>query len=162
MQATRSYSSTIATRLAAKCVPAPNGCIEFTGCRNQFGYGRISRGVRGEGSENAHRVAWMLANGPVPDGLWVLHHCDNPPCCNPDHLFLGDVAANVQDMINKGRGAGHRPAGEVHPDAKLNDEQVVYLRRLAPLVGNYAELGRMFGISKQHARALVLRTKRAA
>jgi hypothetical protein len=47
-------------------------------------------------------------NGPIPDGAWVLHRCDNPPCCNPAHLFLGDAAANVADMVAKGR---HRPRG---------------------------------------------------
>lgn len=162
MKATQNYSPSIRQRLDARCVVAANGCIEFVGARTEFGYGRITRGARGAGYERAHRVAWELANGAIPDGMWVLHSCDNPPCCNPDHLFLGDVTANVQDMISKGRGSGHLPSGEAHPGARLTDAQVTLLRSLAPTVGNYAELGRRFGITKQHARALVLGDKRAA
>jgi len=51
-------------------------------------------------------VAWEDVNGPISDGLWVLHRCDNPPCCRPDHLFLGTPADNTADMIAKGRGRG--------------------------------------------------------
>lgn len=156
------YSQTIRQRLDAKCVATANGCVEFTGARTEHGYGRLSRGGRGSGYERAHRVAWELANGPIPAGMWVLHRCDNPPCCNPKHLFLGTATDNVADMMAKGRGSGHIPSGEAHPDARLTDGDVAALRELAPSIGNYAALGRTFGISKQHARDLVLRLKRTA
>jgi hypothetical protein len=162
MQATHCYSSTIKQRLDAKCVVTDGGCIEFVGARTDFGYGRIGRGGRGTGWEATHRVAWQLENGPIPDGLFVCHKCDNPPCCNVDHLFLGTPADNMLDMVSKGRGRRQIEGGEGHRDARLADEDVARLRDLAPFVGNYAELGRIFGITKQHARALVLNMKRAA
>ena len=85
-------------------------CIEWNGKKDSDGYGRVQ--YRGPGSEQfkskqwfAHRVAWTLTNGPIPKGLCVLHKCDNPPCVNPDHLWLGTKGANMQDKIQKGRGA---------------------------------------------------------
>lgn len=155
------YSDTIRQRLDAGRVLGPNDCLIWTKARSPFGYGRISRGARGAGYEVTHRVAWELEHGPIPDGMFVLHHCDNPPCSNIEHLFLGTLSDNTQDMLVKGRASGHIPGGERHPSARLTDEQVDELRRLAPDVGNYAELGRMYGISKQHARSLCLRQKRS-
>jgi hypothetical protein len=155
------YSGTIEHRLWSRTQDGPDGCIEFTGARTECGYGRIGVGSRGQGYERTHRVAWELANGPIPAEIEVCHTCDNPPCCNVDHLFLGTHTDNVRDMWSKGRQAGQIPTGEQHPDARLTDAQVADLRALAPQLGNYAELGRRYGISKQHARALVLGTKRA-
>lgn len=85
-----------------RTVLTPNGCIEYTGFRLPRGYGMI--GVdQGGRSELTHRVAWALANGPIPDGVQVCHSCDNPPCCNVEHLFLGTAHENMQDMARKGR-----------------------------------------------------------
>ena len=75
-------------------------CVEFEGYRNKQGYGY----TRHEGKmRRAHRVAWERANGLIPAGLCVLHRCDNPPCCNVAHLFLGTQKINVIDMMRKGR-----------------------------------------------------------
>lgn len=88
-----------------------HGCWRWTGPADRKGYGRWSKAL-------AHRHSWTLAHGPIPDGLWVLHHCDNPPCVNPAHLYLGTVVENAQDSMSRGRHyrpplKAHCPAG--HP-----------------------------------------------
>lgn len=76
-------------------------CIEWTGARfANGGYG--AKKVRGKMCR-VHRLEWERVHGPIPEGLCVLHRCDNPPCYNIDHLFLGTVMDNVRDMIAKGR-----------------------------------------------------------
>lgn len=79
-----------------------NGCWEWKGSKIPTGYGHLNW----ETCRNAyaHRVSWILANGEIPDGLCVLHRCDNPPCVNPDHLFLGTMADNIRDRDAKERG----------------------------------------------------------
>lgn len=158
----RCYSETIAERLLSRLQLQPSGCLEWQGYRLPSGYGRIGRGPAASGNTLTHRVMWELFVGPIEDGLFVLHHCDNPPCCRLSHLFLGTIADNSRDMMEKGRGRGQIPAGVAHPDARLSDEAISRMRELAPHVGNYAELGRRFGVSKQHARAVVLGSKRSA
>lgn len=76
-----------------------NGCWEFTGFKNLKGYGKL----RSSGQQLAHRVSWVIHNGDIPKGMLVCHKCDNPPCCNPDHLFLGTAKDNAHDAIKKGR-----------------------------------------------------------
>lgn len=81
-----------------------DGCWIYTGSTDRKGYGLFYRKLKGKRvSYRASRYAWEIVNGPIPAGLWVLHRCDLPSCVNPDHLFLGDVKLNSQDMMNKGR-----------------------------------------------------------
>jgi hypothetical protein len=97
---------TIEQRFWAK-VRKRDGCWEWTGAKNADGYGMI--GVNGVGHKRhapAHRVSWELHYGHIPTGMWVLHHCDNPPCIRPDHLFIGDRSANMKDCAAKGRLTG--------------------------------------------------------
>jgi hypothetical protein len=82
-----------------------NGCIHHLNKKNQHGYPQIH--LRMSGGLNlhasAHRISWMIVHGSVPDGLFVLHKCDNRLCCNTDHLFLGTHQDNMDDMKRKGR-----------------------------------------------------------
>lgn len=88
-----------------------DGCWTFTGARNGYGYGVLIETVDGQRHERlAHRVAWSEANGPIPAGMVICHHCDNPPCVRPDHLFLGTHADNMADMIAKGRAGWQKTA----------------------------------------------------
>jgi hypothetical protein len=81
-------------------------CLVWTGYVNEDGYGRFSEGGHQGRMVMVHRVAWELVHGPIPDGMRVLHSCDNPPCVLDEHLFLGTQADNVQDMLSKGRASG--------------------------------------------------------
>lgn len=80
----------------------PTACWPWMGRRDADGYGRIDDPILGQ-PVMAHRVAYANENGPIPAGLWILHRCDNPPCCNPAHHFPGTVADNNADMKAKGR-----------------------------------------------------------
>jgi hypothetical protein len=75
-------------------------CLEWTGGTVKGGYGRTRRGGK---AVLIHRWAWEQEHGPIPPGMKVLHHCDNPPCYEVEHLFLGTQRDNVQDMVSKGR-----------------------------------------------------------
>lgn len=83
----------------------PSGCWPFLGSNRRGGYGRL---IMYGKYHLAHRVSYRLAIGEIPDGLLVCHRCDNPPCCNPQHLFLGDHLANMRDRDAKGRASLHR------------------------------------------------------
>jgi len=89
------------------------------------GYGALGENYKVTG---AHRKAFELWRHPLPKGAFVLHHCDNRKCCNPEHLFIGDAKANTQDMMSKGRNGWGRLAGCSSPNAKLTKEQVIQIR----------------------------------
>lgn len=102
-------------------------CWEWTASRGPDipgrNYGKF--GVDG-GARFAHRVAWVLTHGPIPEGMDVLHRCDNPPCCNPSHLFLGTHTDNMRDRSAKGR--RRSTIGDANPKAILNERDVLEIR----------------------------------
>jgi hypothetical protein len=104
---------------------SPTGCWLWTGAKDPCGYGNLKRDGR---YSKAHRVAYELANGPIPKGVRVLHRCDNPPCCNPDHLFLGSQRDNIVDRNTKGR--GNYAVGTGHYLTRLTEDDVREIRRL--------------------------------
>lgn len=131
---------------------APSGCIEWAGVtlksngRDSHRYGRFTQsGVK----QLAHRVAFERANGPIPDGLMVLHRCDNTLCCNPGHLFLGTHADNMADMRSKGR-ANRRPPpprrGEASPVMKLRDAEITEIRSRRASGETVTSLAAAFGV----------------
>src|SRR3982750_2711117 len=102
-------------------------CWNWMGSCIPFGYGQFGvtlefLGVNSPGRTmgRAHRVAWILTNGHIPDGLHVCHKCDNRTCCNPNHLFLGTAQDNVDDMMQKKRnGFGRTGRTRLHSDKKI-------------------------------------------
>jgi len=127
----------------------PNECWEWTKKSRLDGYGWI--GLRNGKHKLAHRVAWELTNGPIPEsdsyhGTVVMHLCDNRLCCNPAHLRLGTQADNVRDMREKGRNVDlPRRVGTDHPRAKINPEIVRAIRDRSNTVKRLNEL---YGVNK--------------
>jgi len=127
-------STKLETRLAP---PNARGCRVWLGHVDEWGYGRArfdGRIIR------THRVAWELAHGPIPEGMRVLHRCDNPPCCNPDHLFLGTDRDNAADRDAKGRGRLNRG------NPKLTPDQVRDIRRRHAAGESQTALARSFPV----------------
>jgi hypothetical protein len=102
----------------------PDDCWSWTASKSVDGYGWIGDGARRV--TKAHRVSWQLHFGEIPPDLCVLHHCDNPACANPRHLYLGTQRDNLLDRAAR----GWRPVGENNPRAKLTAADVRRIRRL--------------------------------
>lgn len=124
---------------------SPAGCWEWAGVRSDRGYGKL--GSPGGKQIRAHRWVWELLFGPIPDGMNVLHRCDNPPCCRPDHLFLGSHLDNAQDRDRKGR--DRHITGENHPRARLSQLQAIEIRGKYSL-GTYrqSDLALEYGVTQ--------------
>jgi hypothetical protein len=102
---------TLAERFASRVRKHPgDACWTWAGAHDTDGYGRLE--AFGAKHAGAHRVAWILANGPIPEGLFVCHRCDNPGCIRVDHLFLGEPRENTQDSLRKGRHGSLKQAGK--------------------------------------------------
>lgn len=118
-------------------------------------------GAFGDGSGKtigAHRYSYMLHKGPIPDGMYVCHTCDNPRCVNPDHLFLGTPRDNAEDRENKGRSI--YPRGDKHHLSKLTDaqvEEILLLKGVKP----QSEIARMYGVDPSHISRILSGRKRA-
>lgn len=129
----------------------PGACWPWLRGTNPDGYGQMS--YKGK-VWLTHRLAWTLDNGPIPDGLCILHSCDNPPCVNPAHLRPGTKANNAHDRDERGRRTP--PKGVTNGRAKLDDDKVRDMRRLYA-TGWYtqAELGALFGVARARVSRIV-------
>jgi hypothetical protein len=126
-----------------KRVDRTGDCWEWQGQLSEKGYGQLQ--VQGK-QKRAHRVSWELSNGPIPDGMVIMHRCDNPKCVRPEHLSVGTVADNNRDMQRKGRARFALLPGQRNGAAKLSDEQA---RQVSANRGQATaqELVNMFGVS---------------
>jgi len=125
-----------------------NNCISFTGSRDECGYGRINKDGK---LIRLHRAVWTEKNGPIPEGLFICHTCDNPSCINLNHLYLGTHSDNMRDKFVRGR---QSVAGEKNPAAKLNKNKVREIReKIINGVECYA-LGREYGVSGETILAI--------
>lgn len=149
-------------------VDIESGCWEWQGSKDPKGYGQLTVKMR---HWRAHRYAWYLANGAIPDGLCVCHHCDNPSCCNPSHLWLGTNQENIADRHRKGRSGaarGDKSSSRLHPDtlargekngnAKLTQSKVEWARtQYDARALTIASIARRLGISESAAHLVVKR-----
>jgi len=119
------------------------------------GYGRI-RIDSDDKRALAHRLSWEFANGRNPGKLNVLHRCDNPPCVNPSHLFLGTQRDNIDDMLRKRR----QPHGVRHWSARLSTDQVAEIRRRRAAGERTIDLAAEFGIDRSHVSNIASGRKR--
>lgn len=118
-------------------------CWLWTGTNKGAGYGQFCTGGC---RKLAHRVAWELSFGVIPAGMAVCHHCDNPQCVNPNHLFLGTWAENNHDRHQKGRSGGAK--GERHGKARLTDQAVKEIRHLHSQGLGYRAIARRYSMSR--------------
>lgn len=164
-----------------KKVSKTEGCWNWTGCKVVHGgYGQISRNNK---MMLAHRASYEIHFGKIPDGMDVLHTCDNPACVNPSHLWYGTHTDNMRDKVRKGRcnaprgdnhpsrlhperlARGDRSGARLHPErvprgtrngnAILNDESVLTIRRMRENGATYLEIGNLFGIGKSHIHQVI-------
>ena len=132
------------------------GCWQWSGASIR-GYGHIF--IRRGLSMLAHRLSWIIANGPIPDGLNVLHRCDNPACVNPAHCFLGTHADNIADKCAKGRHS-HGPKHAMVTgglNRKMDSKQVSDMRIRYANGQPKKSLARMFGIDPKAVFNIVKR-----
>jgi predicted transcriptional regulator len=120
-------------------------CWNWTGKKYPSGYGSCKIG----GVCYSHRVAWMFTNGNIPDGLCVCHKCDNPSCCNPNHLWLGTMTENIKDRDEKHRGRG---SSDYYLQRRL---EIVKMKESGM---TQQEISKHFGISRPQVSVILRNT----
>ena len=118
----------------------PDECWIWTSTITNVGYGLFWCNKK---QNSAHRMAWLLTHGPISDGLFILHSCDNRRCVNPSHLRTGTPLENMQDRDRKGRGVHH--CGSQHSSSKLTEDQVKHIRETYDL-----KIMSMYKIAKEY------------
>ena len=127
---------TLRERFEEKYIPEPNsGCWIWIGSYRGSGYGEMR--IDSDYLQRSHRISYQLNVGEIPDGLCILHRCDNPGCVNPKHLFLGTQRINSEDMVTKGR----------HGTTKLNSEAVKVIKFMYNSGRSLTELARAYKVS---------------
>lgn len=140
-----------AQRLFYRVSNKESGCWVWMGAKTPKGYGNFGGSSKdGRWAVYCHRVSWEKHFGPIPDGLCVLHRCDNPPCVNPDHLFLGTKAENNADCWLKGR----YNRGENRWSAKLKEVEIPAIRALIALGFSTVRIGRLFSVDQMTIQAI--------
>jgi hypothetical protein len=114
--------------ILSKIITTESGCMEWQNNCYPNGYGRLTFFGK---AQSVHRVVWKIIKGSIPKGFQVLHHCDNPPCCNIDHLFLGTNQDNMDDKVKKGRHS--------HKITEQNKQKIIRLIKKGLLYKNIAE-----------------------
>jgi hypothetical protein len=137
--------SDLSARLFWAKVRKTDGCWEWQGARKSDGYGQVPRSGR---LRAAHRLSWELTHGPLGADECVLHHCDNPPCVRPDHLFIGDRRMNNADKLAKGRAGKSDQRGVHNPAARLTDDDVREVRRLGAVGLTHEDIAARKGVSR--------------
>ena len=147
----------IADRLMGRCLSNPEtGCLEWQGCTQGNGYGRVTIGGV---TQYVHRAMHTAAIGEIPEGMDVCHRCDNRKCANPQHLFAGTRLTNMRDAVAKGRQAKGEALSVLHRGdtcslAKLNTLQVIEIRGRADAGEHISLIARHFNCSTDNIRKI--------
>ena len=141
-------------------IGAPDECWKWTGETTSNGYGRyVTRYAKPNSRTGAHRIAWMLSYGEIQAGLCVCHKCDNPPCCNPAHLWIGTHRDNTLDAFKKGRRKYIVPPimkEEDHGRAKLTRRAVMAAKKMRMAGSLWVDIASYFGVGYSTIRDAVL------
>lgn len=121
-------------------------CWNWKGTKDPKGYGGFYLRKDKQHQFKSHRIAYQLTFGEIPEGLCICHKCDNPSCCNPNHLFLGSKSDNNHDAIQKGRAV--YVSGERIKSSKLTSQQVIEIKRLSALGHSGRELAHQYRVDR--------------
>lgn len=132
-------------------------CWEWKGFCSPYGYFKDSPTT----STSAHIFSYKIHFGEIPDGMFVCHSCDNPPCVNPNHLFLGTPLDNMRDKIQKGRARYNPPIGNNRKMIKIRDEDIpiIKMKRLSGI--SCIDLGKEYGVDRGHILRIINGTRRS-